>query len=280
MNSDLNDSLDDIFGAPSGNVRTAQHRGPADYAPKSHEENCVKCSGTGSWRPGYKCFGCDGTGKVTFKTPLAKRNKLKAKRQDSAVQKEQRNAEAFKLAFPDVQAWIDASPNFAFAVSMQEAIRKWGRLTDGQMAACRKCMDGRRKAVEASAAREVSAPAIAVTRIEEAFLAAKEAGLKWPKLHLETFVFKPAGVGKNSGSIYVTERSCYLGRVTAGKFICTAACSPEQLDSILAAAADPEAAAKAYGHRTGKCSCCGRPLTAGASIDLGIGPICANKYGW
>jgi hypothetical protein len=36
----------------------------------------------------------------------------------------------------------------------------------------------------------------------------------------------------------------------------------------------------AYGKRTGACSCCGRELTNGESIDRGIGPICAEKYGW
>lgn len=36
--------------------------------------------------------------------------------------------------------------------------------------------------------------------------------------------------------------------------------------------------AKAFGHRTGRCSCCGRTLTNPASIELGIGPICAERY--
>ena len=27
-------------------------------------ENCPKCRGTGSWRPGYPCFKCKGKGKL------------------------------------------------------------------------------------------------------------------------------------------------------------------------------------------------------------------------
>lgn len=36
--------------------------------------------------------------------------------------------------------------------------------------------------------------------------------------------------------------------------------------------------AKAYGHRTGRCCCCGRELTNETSITLGIGPICLAKH--
>lgn len=37
-------------------------------------------------------------------------------------------------------------------------------------------------------------------------------------------------------------------------------------------------AAKAYGRATGTCCCCGRELTDPASIEDGIGPICATKF--
>jgi len=43
---------------------------------------------------------------------------------------------------------------------------------------------------------------------------------------------------------------------------------------------DPEAAAKQDGIMTGRCSCCGRPLTDPASIEIGVGPWCAEKAGW
>jgi hypothetical protein len=44
-------------------------------------------------------------------------------------------------------------------------------------------------------------------------------------------------------------------------------------------AADPRGEAIRFGQRTGTCSCCGRELTKHASIEAGIGPICAQKWG-
>jgi hypothetical protein len=45
-------------------------------------------------------------------------------------------------------------------------------------------------------------------------------------------------------------------------------------------AADPEQAAVAYGKRFGQCSVCARELTNEDSINRGIGPICAERFGW
>jgi hypothetical protein len=43
------------------------------------------------------------------------------------------------------------------------------------------------------------------------------------------------------------------------------------------AEADPLAAARENGVLTGRCSCCGRPLTDPTSISYGIGPICRER---
>lgn len=42
---------------------------------------------------------------------------------------------------------------------------------------------------------------------------------------------------------------------------------------------DPAAAIIAHGKLTGICGCCGRTLTDPASIEAGIGPVCAKKFG-
>lgn len=42
--------------------------------------------------------------------------------------------------------------------------------------------------------------------------------------------------------------------------------------------ADPLAAAMKYGKLSGRCCSCGRDLTDPASIEAGIGPICAEKF--
>jgi hypothetical protein len=38
--------------------------------------------------------------------------------------------------------------------------------------------------------------------------------------------------------------------------------------------------AKKFGKKTGNCICCGRLLTVKASVEAGIGPVCAEKYGF
>jgi hypothetical protein len=50
----------------------------------------------------------------------------------------------------------------------------------------------------------------------------------------------------------------------------------EDLDKI---AADPAKEARLYGLRTKRCACCGIELTDPKSIERGIGPICAEKWG-
>jgi hypothetical protein len=49
------------------------------------------------------------------------------------------------------------------------------------------------------------------------------------------------------------------------------------LEALLAVEADPLAAARENGVKTGRCSCCGRPLTDPVSIGYGIGPICRTR---
>jgi hypothetical protein len=49
------------------------------------------------------------------------------------------------------------------------------------------------------------------------------------------------------------------------------------LDALLKVEADPLAAARENGVLTGRCSCCGRPLTDPTSIEFGIGPICRER---
>jgi hypothetical protein len=44
-------------------------------------------------------------------------------------------------------------------------------------------------------------------------------------------------------------------------------------------AANPEKETRLYGQVTGNCCCCGRELTNEASIEAGIGPVCAQKWG-
>lgn len=130
--------------------------------------------------------------------------------------------------------------------------------------------------------REVVAEAIDVKAIETAFAAAFGNGIKRPKLRLDTFVFSRApDHGVNAGSIYVKSVDGeYLGKVSSGQFKKSFACDDASNARVIAVAFNPHNAAKAYGAKTGSCSCCGRELTNGESVELGIGPICRDKFGW
>lgn len=125
--------------------------------------------------------------------------------------------------------------------------------------------------------------AIDVSAIERAFAAALANQIAKPKLRLGEYKFSRApDTGRNAGSLYVTSRDggTYLGKVSGGQFHPTRECTAAQTAEIIEVASDPHKAAVAYGQRFGTCSCCGRTLTNGLSIDLGIGPICRGNFGW
>jgi hypothetical protein len=54
----------------------------------------------------------------------------------------------------------------------------------------------------------------------------------------------------------------------------------EILADLLRIEADPEAAAVLHGKASGCCAVCNRDLTNPASIERGVGPICAGRAGW
>ena len=114
-----------------------------------------------------------------------------------------------------------------------------------------------------------------------------EHDIKYPKMRLDTFLFSLVRSGQNAGAIYVKtiekdadgERR-YLGKIVDGRFVRAYKCSEDEQARIIAAAMDPEAADIAFGRREGACSICARTLTNHESIDRGIGPICAERFGW
>jgi hypothetical protein len=286
--TDFHDDGDELAKLFGGATDTTPARPivapPASYKPMDYSEPCSKCRGSGRYGNFGSCFACNGKGKKTFKTAPEARARVRAstaKRAATRAQDIAARAEAFKAAHPEVAAWIVGSPGFPFAVAMADALAKYGSLTPNQLAACERCVTARANARTAATERVAAAPAITVAKIEEAFTAAREAGKKRLLLRLDTFEFKPAGAtSANAGAIYVTEAGAYLGKITGGKFICTRECGDDRQARVLTAAADPKAAAVAFGKRTGSCSCCGRELTNAESIELGIGPICASKWGW
>lgn len=260
-------------------------------------EPCKKCNGTGRWLSGYnrngerKCFACKGEGRFIRRTSPEQRAKAKAR---YALNKAQSAADALSSAkvwaaeHPEQAAWIKEArgTGFEFAQAMHDTLLKFGGLTEKQQATVDRltAQSKERKArwAEEKAKKEASAPLIRMDKIEEAFHAAiaqgKTTGLQ---LRLDNFVFSPApSRGVNAGAIYVKEDDVYLGKIADGKFLATRDCSADTSKRVIKIAADPKAAAIAYGRRTGTCACCGRLLTAEGSVELGIGPICASRFGW
>lgn len=295
----ISDDLDSLINAPA---RTQAPRVIAGYTPVADRrfiEKCPHCI-NGLWRgrPGYPCFKCKGQGKQSFATSPETRTAARARSAEKAQEKAAARADAI-VAFINANEalvdWLNASAKrnrerngtFGFPQAMLDAIAQYGSLTDGQKAAVERLMakDADRKA-EAAQARE-NAPAINVAPLEAAFAKARENaaqnrdGIRWLKLRLDTFVFSDAPAkGDWPAAILIKEGETKLGRIVGGKLLANRSCDPSTSARILAAAADPKASAIAYGLKFKSCAVCGRELTAEDSRNLGIGPICAEKYGW
>lgn len=275
---------DDLNATVSAPARTTTSRAPADYVSateRAFTEKCSKCAGTGQTRWGV-CFRCQGKGGKTFKTSPATRQQAKQSRVAKAQRTAEQNLEAFAIEQPAVAAWFTGS-TFPFAVAMREAVTKYGSLTERQLAASNNAIDKLNAAKAQRQDRITNAPAVNAAALSEAFAKATGSQKTAPKLYVAGLRIKPAkATSANAGALYVTERSTnlYLGKVIGGKFHSSRECTAEQQATVLDVIADPKGAAVKHGKLTGTCAVCGRELTDQASIDAGIGPVCATKFGW
>jgi hypothetical protein len=290
-NTESEDSMTTVFDDLQEDL-SAIYAPSAKPAAKVFKQPCGKCNGKGSVTFGYtfvrsgQCFACKGKGYFEFKTSPEQRARAKVAsqaRKDRAQQEVLARADVWRAANEVEAQWLAqaASRGFEFAVSLTDALNKFGHLTEGQIAAVRKCIvrDDERKVEQAQ--RAATAPTVSVEAIEVAFGNAKQAGIKWPKLRLDAFVFSPAGANSaNAGAVYVKQGETYLGKVLGGKLFASRDCDNETRDRIVAVASDPHAAAVAYGKKFGKCAVCARELSDPDSIERGIGPVCAENYGW
>jgi len=248
-----------------------------------YKETCKNCRGTGIWVAYTRsavgpCYSCKGVGYHEFKTSATEREKNRNYARDSKARRESVAVHNFQRDYPAEYNWImDAKATFDFANSMYESVKKYGSLTEKQLAAVQKCVAKKAAAVAEREAREQSAQAVSIEAVEVAFNNAKQSGIKYPRLRLDGFTFSPAT--KNE-AIYVKEGEQYLGKVLGGKFLKVRECNDEQESRIIAAANDPKKAAVAYGHKFGNCAVCGRELSDKESVERGIGPICASRFGW
>lgn len=244
---------------------------------------CSKCRGSGrfiSWahRDCGPCNRCKGTGKQ------------KTDPQKAVARK--RAAAQFKLS--QQQAWIESHKfewdwivanrtRFGFAQAMSDEVGKYSRLTDGQITAVRNCIDkeGRRAKERAERKPDVDVAGVGFDRMVKAFAAAKVSGLKHPKFQVANFKFSLAKeTSANAGCLYVKRDGIYIGKVTsAGGFFAGRDATDHDKAEVARIGADPLGAAVMHGKQTGHCSCCGRLLENKESVELGIGPICRQKWG-
>jgi len=163
----------------------------------------------------------------------------------------------------------------------QDLARKFNKLSPSQYAWAHKL------AVDANtpAVVDVNQPS-KFEALFNAFEAAKSKGAKRLTLRFEGINIKP---NRDLTALWVTSQTeseegdyglkpKYLGKVTRSAI--DSKFSDTVRETVLVAASDPLTAAIRYGKVSGECSCCGRELTDPRSIERGIGPICADKYGF
>jgi hypothetical protein len=295
--TDFNDSLDALFAGDTGPVRTAPVRAPASFAPavdRSHTEPCAKCGGSGRF-VGYTgrvlgdCFTCKGTGKKTFKNSAADRETNRNKVTARKVARQQEDFTVWQTANPAEATWlVDTAARWPLAASLLEAVQKYGDLTEKQLAVVRNGMARDAARAEARAVAVTEAPAVdtaGIDRLKAAFdvAAANSAarGLKLsPRITIDGVTISPAkATSANAGALYVKSGGEYLGKIKEGRFMAVGACTTEQKDKILSFIADPQEAAKVYGQTTGTCCICNATLKSEWK-HRGIGPVCAEKWGW
>lgn len=293
------DDLDDLDSAPV-DFSDLDTWAEVEHAAKQPDTRqtypCHYCQGTGVYQ-GVRyhqekshCFACRGKGH--FLSSPQDRAKAKLKRVQKKLAAEQQlqvdlaawkeEYEALYSYMEEVQHWND------FARSLLEQVKAKASLSEKQMQALyrmyAKHLDREAEKEKQKEADAAARPVVDMTRILELFETAKGNQIKRPKFRAEGLTLSPAPeTGANAGAIYVKDGDAYLGKIVpvTGKWtpVYAAKDRKDVEESLLKISKDPLESAKAYGQRTGNCSCCGRELTNHASIDLGIGPICASKWG-
>ena len=269
-------------------------------------ETCPKCRGTGkfvsySGRIMGDCFSCKGKGENSYKSSPEDRERNQRRAAAKRIEKAQSiedDAKAWLAANPAEAKWlaeagkrnIERNGTFTFPQDVLGKLWQYGSITDGQMDAIRRMMQ---RDSERSAARTAAAPAVDATKIEQAFAVAREKSkrpgqdgtfVKPLKLVANdvTVHFTPGTPGSTwDGMLFAKDADGKkLGHIKGGKFFKKFDCSEIEAAAVQACASDPQAAVVAYAKAWKACGICSRTLLNDESIARGIGPICAEKYGW
>lgn len=164
-----------------------------------------------------------------------------------------------------------------FALSLVRQYRTKGALSSRQWDAAERMI---RKVEETNKRKAQCQRAVDVSKVEALFRQAMANGLKRPQFRADGIVLSLAGSNsRNAGAVYVKQSGVYMGKIMGGVFSPSRDADAGVAETIDKVAADPLMAAVQYGRETGICACCGRTLTDPQSVELGIGPICKDRWG-
>lgn len=275
---------DDIFADLQHDLTAT---GPTVAKNDRPRYNCHQCNGTGKWWDGRrhsrsrKCYACNGEG--YFYSSQADRQKQRSRR---AARKQQVLADnqADFLSNPAHSGLITSLHTIQdwnnFAQQMITAFNTYGHLTERQVIASLNMLTK----IEANKQRQIdNAVTVDLSPIRAMFEKAQSNGLKRPTYRAEDLIISLANpTSLNAGCLYVkTMDGDYQGKITPDhRFLPVRSATPTTAHTLQTIAEDPKQAAIRYGRLLGNCSICGRLLTKQTSIDAGIGPICAARFGF
>lgn len=242
---------------------------------------CPQCGGSGRYlgrrtaQPRGECFACGGKG--YFLTSERDRAQARVRRVARQATDLAKSRAAFEAANPGLARYLEEATWSSFAQDLCTRLRQVGSLhpaavdaARGMQAKCAARSEARR------AERVAGSTVVDLSLVRAMFEAARASGHKMPVYRAAGLVINRApDSGRNPGALYVksAEDDSYLGKIIGSAY------TGKPAPGLAAIAADPRGEAVAYGQRTGTCSCCGRTLTATDSIEAGIGPICAARWG-
>ena len=163
----------------------------------------------------------------------------------------------------------------SFAASLVKQFDDRGSLSEKQTGAAVAML----MKIKANKAERAEAPTVDLSNVVAMFNKAHEA-IKTPKFRFENLVISRApDTGANAGALYVKVDGEYAGKVKEGKWFGLRSAPQDTLSKLQQIAESPLDSAVAYGRKTGNCAMCGRDLTKHESIERGVGPICAERFG-
>lgn len=284
--------LDDLDAQP---VR-AEHPNVTAARAACPMIQCPRCKGSGRVTWGYvnirsgDCNQCKGTGQV--RADWEKRRAAFRKGEATKAQNLVEKVANWKAANPAEWGWLRAQYEGQrcsdFIRGLYDGLNQYGRLTDRQLECVQRSIA---KDAEFKTKREQEAVERAVdvhgTGQDKLVSALNHAALKQkrsPSLIVGSLEFTRAkDTSKNPGCVYVANwrTDTYFGKITpAGLFQPSRECTDETKAQVTVVMLDPLAAAIEHGKLTGECAVCRAKLKDEKSVARGIGPICAQKFGW